>query len=63
MHGLAAYTCGYGDEIQTGALVTVFLVVNGVVYERVSSPIVLIAECFMISEILLIKVPVNLPVT
>lgn len=33
MHGLAAYTCGYGDEIQTGALVTIFLVVNGVVYE------------------------------
>lgn len=60
LHGLAAYTCGYGDEIQTGALVTIFLVVNGVVYECVSSPIVLIAECFMISEILLIKVPVNL---
>lgn len=47
LHGLAAYTCGYGDEIQTGALVTIFLVVNGVVYEyeHVSSPIVLIAEC------------------
>lgn len=37
-----------------------FLVVNGVVYECVSSPIVLIAECFMISEILLIKVLLNL---
>lgn len=60
LHGLAAYTCGYGDEIQTGALVTIFLVVNGVVYECVSSPIVLIAECFMISEILLIKVLLNL---
>lgn len=24
LHGLAAYTCGYGDEIQTGALVTIF---------------------------------------
>lgn len=45
LHGLAAYTCGYGDEIQTGALVTIFLVVNGVVYELVSSPIFLIAEC------------------
>lgn len=47
LHGLAAYTCGYGDEIQTGALVTIFLVVNGVVYEyeHVSSPFVLIAEC------------------
>lgn len=47
LHGLAAYTCGYGDEIQTGALVTIFLVVNGVgyEYEHVSSPIVLIAEC------------------
>lgn len=47
LHGLAAYTCGYGDEIQTGALVTIFLVVNGVVYEyeHVSSPIVLITEC------------------
>lgn len=47
LHGLAAYTCGYGDEIQTGALVTIFLVVNGVVYEyeHVSSPIVPIAEC------------------
>lgn len=47
LHGLAAYTCGYGDEIQTGALVSIFLVVNGVVYEHehVSSPIVLIAEC------------------
>lgn len=45
LHGLAAYTCGYGDEIQTRALVTIFLVVNGVVYEHVSSPIVLIAEC------------------
>lgn len=47
LHGLAAYTCGYGDEIQTGALVTIFLVVNGVVYEykHVSSHIVLIAEC------------------
>lgn len=45
LHGLAAYTCGYGDEIQTRALVTIFLVVNGVVYEHVSSPFVLIAEC------------------
>lgn len=37
-----------------------FLMVNGVVYEHVSYPFVLIAECFMISEILLIKVLVNL---
>lgn len=56
---MAAYTFGYGDEIQTGACV-VFLMVNGVVYEHVSYPFVLIAECFMISEILLIKVLVNL---
>lgn len=60
LHGLAAYTCGYGDEIQTRALVTIFLVVNGVVYEHVSSPIVLIAECLWSLKSWLIKLLLNL---
>lgn len=60
LHGLAAFTCGYGDEIQTRALVTIFLVVNGVVYEHVSSPIVLIAECLWSLKSWLIKLLLNL---
>lgn len=62
LHGLAAYTCGYGDEIQTGALVTIFFSGEWCCIWIWTCLFSYCPNCrmFMISEILLIKVLLNL---